>query len=152
MYGEGAAMETCFGEIQIVLNGQPIDCKIVALPVRQRQFIVDKRFSMQPTNVFCAYPFILEALIDMDDFDNIEWGSETDERLSANSFSTENEKLSIGVEGDRKDCVYTYLKNGIRICVTSNWSPSDFVFFVAWKKMKDQSLEDDDTWLAVDPC
>lgn len=143
-------MFTDLGEIKIFINEIEVSYDCIELINYSRFFSVKKRFKL-----VCEIPKSLIGNIDIkctikikEDI-QVESGPETGEDLALISFYWENNKLSIGTQGDIQGIKYNYLKNGMELIMEEN--PEYIIFYVAWLDMKNVEKEDIYTWFAADP-
>jgi hypothetical protein len=83
--------------------------------------------------------------------ENVEYGSESGERLELQSYWSDNIKLSIGTEGEIPGVQYEYLKNCLRIRIEQSVPIMTIKYYVAWLTMSNKEVEDIYTWFGADP-
>lgn len=145
-------LKTEIGNIRILINGNNYDYHPIELPVKGKQFEVDKRYKIIIDNLeIYESEILVDCAIENEKSLNFESGLEPGERVALISFSFSKFKLSIGVEGDIPGINYEYMRDRLRIRISKKASVKELIIFVAWLRMSDPVMEDIYTWFAADP-
>ncbi len=153
-------LETPLGKIEVKLDGEPINYKIITIPTDKTCNELDGRFSIEIQCIPDGKSHRLTCTIinyKPSEADGIESG----ERLELYSFYKDKIKLSIGMEADigclnngkrisEYDYDADYLKDGVCYLILPTTKTNKFIFGVAW--ITNVNAENDvQTWYGADP-
>ena len=144
-------LKTNIGDINILVNGQTIDCSISRLSNEGNNFKVDGRFHIMLDNIPNEEETVIDCILQNRNSVPFSVYAEPGEDLALISFIINNRKLSIGVQGDIPGVFYDYLNDRLRIRITKNASISRLDIYAAWISMDNIEKEEIYTWFAADP-
>ena len=145
-------LKTILGNINVIINGENLDYTPVRLSNIGKNYVVDGRYKIIINkNKMSKLENIIECVLDAREKFNLDSGEESGEGLALISFTCENIKLSIGVEGDICGVKYEYMKNGLRIKISKEDLINQLNIFVAWITMENVEQQENYTWFAADP-
>lgn len=144
-------LKTVLGDIIIAINSQNFNLSPIKLSNIGSNYIVDERYKIVVDNIDVARKdMMIDCLLKKNEISNLTSYPEPGENLALISFISDDIKLSIGVEGDIPGVSYEYNSEGLRVKIDKETSIKKIIFFIAWKKLKNEQ-EEIYTWFAADP-
>lgn len=142
-------LSTPLGPVEILADGRPVLYRCTPLPLQSRRFRVDGRWRLDCLLPGTTGPMEVQCRIEVNPALPVTCGTETDEALALLSFTWDNNKLSIGTEGDLPGVTCHYEKTGMRLRFMSG--PGAVSFYLAWLTMTEPEREEIYPWFAADP-
>ena len=149
---EAAVQETLstpLGPVEILADGRPLPYRCTPLPLQSQRFRVDGRWRLDCLLPGTTAPVEVQCRIAVDPAQSVTCGAETGEALDLMSFTWNNNKLSIGTEGDLPGMTCHYEKTGMRLRFLSG--PGAVSLYLAWLTMTEPEREEIYPWFAADP-
>lgn len=140
---------TPLGPVEILADGRPLPYRCTPLPLQSQRFRVDGRWRLDCLLPGTTAPVEMQCRIAVDPALPVTCGPETGEALALLSFTWNNDKLSMGTEGDLPGVTCHYEETGMRLRFISG--PGAVSFYLAWLTMTEPEREEIYPWFAADP-